>query len=210
MEKKFSLNEKEKRFCTSLACQSINYFLANNSILSLDESETQKVPKKLLEKKACFVTLMLRGEQPSTKRGTSREPGWRLRGCIGHLQAIQSLYKDIIENSVNAAFEDPRFPALSENEFDYIKIEVSVLTDPIDLPFSDSKDLLKKLHVGKDGLIIRKGYNSATFLPSVWEELPKKEEFLSHLCRKAGLASDAWKGPGLVVQRYEAIKAKEK
>jgi AMMECR1 domain-containing protein len=44
----------------------------------------------------------------------------------------------------------------------------------------------------------------------VWQEIKSKEEFLSHLCMKAGLRPDEWKFPGLKVQKYYAIKAEEK
>jgi len=188
------LNNKEKQFCVALARRSIDHFLNMPALLSLSKEELSKVPKKLLEEKACFVTLMKHGE---------------LRGCIGHLEKVQALYADIIDNSVNAAFRDPRFARVERAEFPLLKIEVSILTDPAPLVFSGAKALIKKLRAGKDGLIITKGRHSATFLPSVWEELPKKEDFLGNLCLKAGLPAQAWKEPGFGVQRYETIKAKE-
>jgi AMMECR1 domain-containing protein len=70
------------------------------------------------------------------------------------------------------------------------------------LAYHDAADLLAKLVPRQDGVIIRKGNASATFLPQVWEQLPKPEAFLAHLCRKAGLPSDAWKKPGLKVSTY--------
>jgi AmmeMemoRadiSam system protein A len=191
MGSKFSLNEKEKNFCVSLARKSIEHFFSDGTLLKADE---KNVPKKLLDKRACFVTL--------TKKGN-------LRGCIGHLEAIQPLYLDIIENAVNAAFQDPRFNPLMRSELSDSKIEVSVLTDAVEIEFSSPTDLLKKIVAGEDGLIIRKGYRSATFLPSVWEEIKTKEEFLSHLCLKAGLAPDEWAKPGIKIFRYGAIKAKD-
>ncbi|MEK6959477.1 MAG: AmmeMemoRadiSam system protein A [archaeon] len=193
LHKQFYLSDKEKKYCVTLARKSIKYFLENNSKLKIDPKK-DKVPKKLISRKACFVTLMINKQ---------------LRGCIGHLQTVQELYLDIIENAVNAAFNDPRFPALDESELKKIKIEVSVLTDPVELKFEGPNDLLAKIKQGVDGLIIRRGYYSATFLPSVWEEIKTKEEFLTELCIKAGMASDAWKMPGLKVQTYSAIKAKE-
>ena len=197
MAKVFSLNEKEKQVCVGLARRSIKNFFENNSALRLSDAELKKLPKKLFEKKACFVTL-----------NTGRERD--LRGCIGHLQAIQELYKDVLDNAVSAAFEDHRFPPLSERELANLHIEVSILTDPVDFEFSFPEVLYKELRPGKDGLIIKKGHYSATFLPSVWKELPKKEDFLGQLCMKAGLSAEEWKRPGMKAQRYEAIKAIEK
>ena len=220
----FSLNAKEKKACLALARKSIDYFFQHRDIWAPAEEELKGVPSKLKKEKACFVTLMIAEPEASVGKGGSAGKGassgkkkksfrgkkLRLRGCIGHLQSIQSLYKDIIENAVSAAFNDMRFSALIEWELPRIKIEVSVLTDPEPLKYANSADLLKKIKEGKDGLIIKKGYFSATFLPSVWEELKSKEDFLSHLCAKAGLSPDEWRKGELEVQRYYAIKAKEK
>ncbi len=135
-----------------------------------------------------FVTLKLKGQ---------------LRGCIGSLSASDPLAEGVRRNAVNAAFHDPRFSPLTESELGQIEIEVSVLTDPQPLAFSDPEDLLRKLRAHVDGVIIRQGHASATFLPQVWEQLPKKEDFLGHLCLKAGLPRDAWKRGKLEVATYQ-------
>jgi AmmeMemoRadiSam system protein A len=127
----------------------------------------------------------------------------QLRGCIGSLEGRESMVDGVKHNAVNAAFHDPRFPALTKKELDKVHIEVSVLTDPKPLAFTDADDLLKKLRPGIDGVIIAQGYASATFLPQVWEQLPDKEEFLAHLCMKAGLSPDAWKRDTLEVRTYQ-------
>jgi len=191
MPQSFSPSDTDKKFCITLARKSIEYYLKSHVSLWVDE---EVMPKKLKEKKACFVTITIDS---------------RLRGCIGHLKAIQELYLDIIENATSSAFSDPRFPKLKQEELSKIKVEVSILTDPTPLTYTDSADLLKKIKVGKDGLIIKKGYNSATFLPSVWEQIPLKENFLSHLCVKAGLDVNEWRSGSLKVEKYEAIKAVE-
>jgi AmmeMemoRadiSam system protein A len=141
----------------------------------------------LLERRGTFVTL--------TKNGA-------LRGCIGHIIGREPLIEGVRQNAVNAAFEDPRFPPLKKEEFDGIKIEVSVLTDPVTLEHRGGRDLLEKLQPGLDGVIIRKGGRQATFLPQVWEQLPEKETFLSHLCLKAGLPANAWSSGDLEVLTY--------
>jgi len=192
-KKVFTLSESEKALCVELAKKSIKHSLVHEGHFSLRPEEAASLPESLKKKKACFVTLNL---------------GKELRGCIGHLNPIQPLYRDIIDNAYAAAFSDPRFEPLGMKEFSGLNIEVSVLTDPVDLEFADWRDLLAKIVPGVDGLIISKGWNTATFLPSVWKELSKKEDFLSHLCQKAGLAADEWKKPGLKVQKYGAIKAK--
>jgi len=139
----------------------------------LDNKTKEKYPEKL----SCFVTL--------TK---NRE----LRGCIGSLTPTQELWKDVQENAINAAFNDPRFLQLKKDELKQIKIEVSVLSQPRKLIYKNPDDLLDKIK--KDmGIILKKGFYNATFLPQVWEQIPDKVEFLQHLSIKAGLPADAWK-----------------
>jgi AmmeMemoRadiSam system protein A len=135
-----------------------------------------------------FVTLKIQGQ---------------LRGCIGNLTPTESITNGIRRNAINAAFHDPRFAPLSRIELDQTEIEVSILTEPQPLEYRDKDDLINKLRVNIDGVIIRQGHASATFLPQVWEQLPKPEDFLTHLCMKAGLPSDAWKSSQLEVLTYQ-------
>ncbi|MDP2924900.1 MAG: AmmeMemoRadiSam system protein A [Nanoarchaeota archaeon] len=151
---------------------------------------TEDIKENFNKKQACFVTLTEEGE---------------LRGCIGSIEAHQELWKDVIDNSINAAFGDPRFEALEEGELPKIKIEISILSVPQKLEFINSEDLLKKID-NKMGIILRKGYYGATFLPQVWEEIPEKIEFLEHLSRKAGLSKDDWKTAGYRFYRVESCK----
>ena len=135
-----------------------------------------------------FVTLKING---------------RLRGCIGNLTATEPLSEGVRRNAINAAFHDPRFAPLTEPELEQAEIEISILTEPQPLDYTDGSDLLNKLRTNIDGVIIRKGHASATFLPQVWEQLPEPEDFLSHLCMKAGLSSNAWRDTKLEVQTYQ-------
>ena len=134
-----------------------------------------------------FVTLKIKG---------------RLRGCIGNLTSTETVLDGVKRNALNAAFHDPRFSPLSRNELERAEIEVSVLTNPQPLAFRDGQDLISKLRAHVDGVIIRKGLSNATFLPQVWEQLPRPEDFLTHLCKKAGLPGDAWKNSKLAVSTY--------
>jgi AmmeMemoRadiSam system protein A len=173
MAEKYS--DFEKKLMLSLARKSIHHYLEHRKLLPVDRKE---IPKALLEEGACFVTLRI---------------GKELRGCIGSLEAHRPLLDDLLHNAIASAFSDTRFTPLEENEFHKIGISISVLATPAPLKVKDADDLLKKLIVGKTGLIIRKGYSGATFLPAVWEELPDKADFLTHLCWKAGLAPNEWK-----------------
>jgi hypothetical protein len=126
-----------------------------------------------------------------------------LRGCIGHIVPEESLLEGIRTNSLNAAFRDPRFPPLTQEEWERVKLEISILTKPQPVRFSDEADLLAKLRPGVDGVIVKKSFQQATFLPQVWEQLPDKEDFLEHLCLKAGLPAEAWKKGEVDVSKYQ-------
>jgi len=134
----------------------------------------------------------------------------QLRGCIGNLDSTESILAGIKRNAVNAAFHDPRFSPLKAHELDRVDIEISILTEPHRLEYRDSKDLLSKLRVHVDGVILSKGPASATFLPQVWEQLPRPDQFLSHLCMKAGLPADDWKKSRLDILTYQVQYFEEK
>lgn len=129
--------------------------------------------------------------------------GTQLRGCIGSLEGHEPLIEGVKTHAVNAAFHDPRFRSLSGKELDQIRIEVSVLSKPQPLSYSDAADLLSKLRPYVDGVTIRSGYCSATFLPQVWDQLPDPEVFMTQLCRKAGMKGDAWQGGRIDVETYQ-------
>jgi len=131
----------------------------------------------LAKKAATFVTLFVNGQ---------------LKGCIGTLTPCRSLAEDVLENASGAAFEDHRFTPVTLNDLDRLKIEISILTEPVPLIFDDEADLLGKITKDLDGLILKLGDVRATFLPSVWEKLPDKKQFLGQLKKKAGLRPDFW------------------
>ena len=141
-----------------------------------------------------FVTLTLSGQ---------------LRGCIGNLTSNEPLESGVRRNAINAAFHDPRFAPLSASELEQIEIEISILSEPRPVTYHDGDDLLNKLRPHIDGVIIRKQSASATFLPQVWEQLPRPQDFLAHLCMKAGLASDSWQDRQLEVSSYQVQCFKE-
>lgn len=184
MEEKGKLTKEEGEYLLSVARKTIEARLFKKEV----SPEKGLESTKFLDKRGTFVTLTTDGN---------------LRGCIGHIIPQESLIDGIRENAINAAFKDPRFPPLSKGEWDKLKVEISILTEPAPLKYKDAEDLLMKLKPGVDGLIIEKGYQSATFLPQVWDQLPEKEEFLGHLCMKAGLSANEWKKGTLTVYTYQ-------
>ena len=185
MRDKEGLSEEEGKYLLGEARKTIQQALSG-----VDERAKDGVdlPPIFKERRGTFVTLTI---------------GGNLRGCIGHIIPHESLIEGIRINAVNAAFKDPRFRPLSKKEWDRVKIEISILTDPKPLSYANADDLLRKLRPGIDGVIINKGYHQSTFLPQVWEQLPQIEAFLNHLCLKAGLDGDEWKKGGLEVSTYQ-------
>ena len=131
-----------------------------------------------------------------------------LRGCIGSLEAHRPLAQDVAENAVAAAFRDPRFAPLSEDELDRTRVEVSLLEAPEAIDFKDEADALAQLRPGLDGLILTHGNRCATFLPQVWESLPQPQRFMSQLKLKAGLPAYFW-DDDIGLARYGVQKWKE-
>ena len=148
---------------------------------------------ELLKNAATFVTLTQNGQ---------------LRGCIGSLQAYRPLLDDIRENACNAAFRDPRFKPLSTEELPATRVEVSLLTPAVAMQFSSEADALAQLRPNIDGIIFSAGSRRSTFLPQVWEQLPKPADFMAHLKQKAGLPANYW-GRDVKLERYTVKKWKE-
>ncbi len=185
------LTREEGEFLVRLARRTIEKALEHPP----SHSSEPPISERLQEPGATFVTL-------STRAGA-------LRGCIGSLIARRPLIEDVRANALAAAFEDPRFPPLTGSELSDIVVEVSVLTEPVPLTYDGPQDLVSKLHPGTDGVIIERGWHRATFLPQVWDQLPRPEEFMSHLCYKAGLSAKAWREGDLKVSTYHVQKFEE-
>ncbi len=184
---------KQKKILLEIARSAIENYLKNRVKRYPTRAEIDD--PKLWEERATFVTLTIDGE---------------LKGCIGSIIPTKPLIMDVVDNAINAAFRDPRFFPLREEELDKIEIEISILTIPQRLEFVDYKDLFEKIKPGIHGVILRKGYYQATFLPQVWGELPTHEEFFSHLCLKAGLSPSCFKERSIEVEVYEVEAFSEK
>jgi len=133
-----------------------------------------------------------------------------LRGCVGFALPDKKLYDALVDAAISAATEDPRFPPVTAKELEEITFEVTVLTPPEVIHVSDTKECSSQIKVGRDGLIVKRGFNSGLLLPQVpieyrWTE----EEFLSHTCEKAGLSKDCWKDKETQVQKFEGVVFKE-
>lgn len=142
---------------------------------------------ELLHNSGAFVTL--------TENG-------RLRGCIGHFGEDVPLWQVVVAMAHDAAYRDPRFQPVTPDELDYLSIEISVLS-----PLKRIHDI-SEFHYGQEGIYIKKGWHSGTFLPQVAEEVNwTKEEFLGHCAQdKAGLPWDGWKDAELYTYKVEIVR----
>lgn len=142
---------------------------------------------------ACFVTLTTGADH--------------LRGCIGSPQAWRPLVQDVADNAYRAAFQDPRFPPLTDGELPGLGVSVSVLTPPEPFSVESEEDLVARTRPGIDGLILSDRGQRGLFLPAVWESLPNPRDFVRHLKQKAGLPPDHW-SPTVKVERFTAKSVK--
>ena len=180
----FFLSDKDKQQLKEIALNSIKDSLDGKPIAHrLAESSAGILPT-LLRKCGAFVSLHKQG---------------RLRGCIGHFGEDVPLHEIVAEMARAAAFEDPRFMPLRQEELADVDIEISVLT-PMRRIYS-----LDEFQLHRHGIYIRQGRRSGTFLPQVADEVNwTKEEFVGHCSQdKAGLGWDGWRDAELYV--YEAI-----
>jgi AmmeMemoRadiSam system protein A len=180
-----SLSHEDRIYLLQLARNSIKQAIQHQALPKIDIAN---LSSELKSNGATFVTLTIDGQ---------------LRGCIGALEAYQPLAKDVQEHAVSAALEDYRFPPLTWGDLDSVRIEISRLTQPIQLIYSDTEALIQKLRPSIDGVILADGFRRATFLPQVWEQLPIPEEFLNHLCVKMGSNPDTWQKKHLEVSTYQ-------
>jgi uncharacterized protein len=129
-----------------------------------------------------------------------------LRGCIGLLYPTNPLVEAVIEAALSAATGDPRFPQVAHEELDEIVFEVSVLTPPEQVTVEKPTEYPSKIEVGRDGLIMERGYYKGLLLPQVPVEWNwKEEEFLCQTAMKAGLSPDAWLLKDTMIYRFQAI-----
>lgn len=162
-----------------------------NYIKTGKKIEIEVEDPKLREKRGVFVTLHENG---------------RLRGCIGNIMPVDELCSGIHEMAIQSSTRDPRFPSVKENELENIEIEISVLTVPKKV--SDAKEIV----MGRDGVIVKKGFRQGVYLPQVATETGwSREEFLSSLCySKAGIEPDSWRDGSAELYTFQAEVFNEK
>ena len=159
--------------------------VAHDAILSaLERREIPLDPPTphLAEARGAFTSLYLNGE---------------LRGCVGYVLPVSSVYRAVIDTARAAAFEDRRFCRVTIEEARKLEIELSILSPPRPIAADE-------VEVGRHGLLISKIGYRGLLLPQVpternWDRIT----FLEQTCRKAGLPADAWK-QGATIEAFTA------
>ncbi|MEJ2543594.1 MAG: AmmeMemoRadiSam system protein A [Calditrichaceae bacterium] len=181
----FSLSEQEKQFLLKLARDTIITFLTSGK-----KKKEKYFSENLKTPTGVFVTLHEAGD---------------LRGCIGYVEGVKPLQDAVIDNAISAAFSDPRFMPVGTDEVEKLDIEISVLT-PLELVENTDE-----IEIGKDGLLMKQGYNQGLLLPQVaTEQRWDRKTFLQHTCMKAGLPTDAWQDNETEIYKFSAIIFDEK
>ena len=179
------ITDRAGQYLVDLAKEAIGHFIETGEKLEIPEN----YPIELDEKLGVFVTL--------NKNNT-------LRGCIGYAEPIEPAINATIEVAIAAAFNDPRFSAVTKDEFQILDFEVTVLTRPELIEVAHPKQYLDEIEIGRDGLIVQKGYSRGLLLPQVAvENLLGKEDFLEHTCMKAGISADSWMDESCDVYKFQ-------
>jgi len=179
--------EPDRNYLLSLSRRTLENCAKN---LPSPEVPHGEITPGLLVTNHCFTTLRI---------------GKALRGCIGSIVPNEKLYLRIIDSTESAATRDPRFNPVQPDEVENIHLKIAVLTKSEPLEHSGPDDLLEKLVPFRHGVILRQGWNAATYLPQVWHYVADKEQFLSELCLKAHLPSHAWRDKKTIVEVFEAL-----
>jgi AmmeMemoRadiSam system protein A len=179
------LSKQEKNRLVQIARQSMENYLQKAKAPSFDISSNN-----LKKQKGAFVTVKVNGQ---------------LAGCIGRIEADIPLYETISKMAIEAAFRDPRFPGLKQEDLKIMDIEISVLSE-----LKPVKDI-NNIKVSRHGLLIKKGFNQGLLLPQVATEYNwNRKTFLQHTCLKAGLNKDCWKQQDTQIFLFEAEVFSEK
>jgi len=193
------LSLEDGRLLVRLARKAVESYLKNEVLLS-PPADLKDV---FYEPCGVFVTL----NRLTGPAGSGRK---ELRGCIGFPEPVKPLIDALIEAAVAAAVEDPRFSPVTLEEMSSIVIDVSVLTPPRILEIKDRRMLPREVKIGRDGLIVERGFNRGLLLPQVAvEENWDPETFLSYTCIKAGLPPGCWLDEKTRIYSFQAIVFEE-
>ncbi|WP_407422425.1 TIGR00296 family protein [Methanobrevibacter sp.] len=179
------ISDRAGNYLVNIAKEAILHFLETGEKLEIPED----YPIELDEKLGVFVTLNKNND---------------LRGCIGYAEPVEPAINATIDVAIAAAFNDPRFPQVTKDEFEKLDFEVTVLTEPELIAVAHPDQYFEEIEIGRDGLIIQKGYSRGLLLPQVATEYALNiESFLEHTCMKAGISADSWMDESCDVYKFQ-------
>ncbi|MEM3064205.1 MAG: TIGR00296 family protein [Candidatus Nitrosotenuis sp.] len=186
----YNISDQDGAILVKTARKIVTEFVKNGRRLELDEDSRRRLDFE----SGIFVTLNIEDD---------------LRGCIG-FTLPRKVSQALPEAAIAAATQDPRFLPVSESELDRITFEVTVLTPPQPLRVDNPVQIPSKIKIGRDGLLIKRGYHSGLLLPQVpkehgWDE----RKFLDYTCQKAGLPPGCWMEKDAQIFTFEGIIFKE-
>ena len=177
------LTREQRRAAIRLAERTITYGVEHGERPAVADEIADLFPD---EKRATFVTVEVGGE---------------LNGCIGRLHPTRPIPEDIVANAYRAAFRDQRFDPVGRDDLEALSVHISVLQPLEPVPADSDDEIWEHVDPGRHGLLLQSGERHGTFLPSVWDKCDSREQFLTHLKRKAGLPPSSWPND-LQVFRY--------
>lgn len=179
------ISDRAGEYLVILAKETIKYYLENGKTMV----KPTDYPIELDENLGVFVTLNKNNN---------------LRGCIGYAEPVKPAIDAAMEVALSAAFNDPRFPEVSVKEFEDLDFEVTILTKPELIEVAHYQQYFDEIEIGRDGLIIQKGYARGLLLPQVAvENAFTIEDFLDHTCMKAGISADSWMDESCDVYKFQ-------
>lgn len=184
------LSDDDKRVALKIARYTLESVVNDKTMPGTKEIETIfELSDPLTQKTGVFVTL---------KAGRGAGAHKELRGCIGYITGVVSVYEAIVNNAYNASVRDDRFDPVKPKELSKISITISVMGPLIECTPDD-------VVVGRDGLVLEYEDNMGVYLPQIpvesgWDRI----EFLEQLCIKAGVSTDKWKSEKAILHRFTA------
>lgn len=180
-----TMKSNVKRQLLGIARESVEYKLDNKKEYTPDFTT---LCDEAFDKKGVYVVLLKDGY---------------LRSMAGFIEPYKELYHTINGAAINAACYNSKYKRLTREELPTIVFEISLISDLKKMPYSDPGDLLAKLDSSM-GLMLKEGIHKATFLPSMWKAYADKKDFVSGLCKEAGLNDDVWIRKQLDIYSFKA------
>lgn len=179
LEDKLQSQKQQEDQYVKLARQTIEEYISTGNTLEIPSNTEEEL---LNSKAGVFVSIHKFGS---------------LRGCIGTIMPTTNcIAKEIITNAISASTKDPRFPAIKEEELEYLEINVDVLGKPEDI---DSEE---QLNVKEYGVIVTSGIKRGLLLPDI-EGVDTVSDQISIAKKKAGIKDEPY-----TLQRFKVIRHK--